>query len=371
MLKTHLKVNKSPKNEKSNILEINSSEKLEIIKMSLIELVNDTKDKKSILNELDNIYKNVLKVSNQISQNNLADEDSNLNITRSMSNLGMESNYNNISQYSLGVSTSLSKPLSSINHNNSNKDLEGCTNNSNVQLENDSLREENFLLKKKIEEIDTKFERLLQQNVELKGYVKNKSENFDTMSKALKKFENELKEVKKYSANNCICTSNNNIMQISNSKKKLKNNQNNNLKNKENIKVLIISNKSSNQINSSNISSNNSNNNLIKKIFNTSKNQNKLSYKCNKENIQNLTYKNTPSPIPHGINYLEKSSVQNDENDFQEECSNMHTIMSIENLKEDDAKQIYYYPTKFSNQTQKIKSIPSLHFSYVIYLKLI
>jgi hypothetical protein len=179
-----------------NISNLHKSTQLEpfenkfgLIKHNLIELVNQTKDKSSIIKELDSIYKNILKISlpanseDELFKENLM-SDNNI------------SNFNNISQVSNNISTSLSKPSLNLNNCNKEQSLSHSDCNSHLHLENESLKKENVKLIKKIEEIDNKFERLIKENENLKGFVKKKTQNIKSMEEVIKKFQNELNEVK-------------------------------------------------------------------------------------------------------------------------------------------------------------------------------
>jgi hypothetical protein len=68
---------------------------------------------------------------------------------------------------------------------------------TNLNKENEKLRNENHELKSKLDHIDNKFDKLSSENGDLKKYMKDKSENFDEMKKVLSMLYGEVTEMKK------------------------------------------------------------------------------------------------------------------------------------------------------------------------------
>ncbi len=267
--------------------------KFELIKHNLIELVNQTKDKSSIIKELDSIYKNILKISLPA---NCEDElfkehlmyDNNI------------SNFNNISQVSNNISTSLSKPSLNLNNCNKEQSLSHSDCNSHLHLENESLKKENVKLIKKIEEIDNKFERLIKENENLKGFVKKKTQNIKSMEEVIKKFQNELNEVK------------------------IKQNLNV-YKNKQ--KELLIPKPVNKNLSKS-------------KIFNN-----------------NYNFTNTKNKPTNSQSFNKSKLIKNS----QEDMEYLQSSLSYLSIGDDDAKNIYYYPKKVNGEIVKSNfSIPKI-----------
>jgi hypothetical protein len=129
-----------------------------------VDLVNNTKDKKYILKELENVYKYVLKVT--------------LNSERE------EEEFSLNSRNSCKVCSPTSSEIENELFNNLNK-------------ENEKLKSENTELKLKLDKIDKKFEKFSSENDDLKCYMKEKSENFDEMKKVLTLLYGEVSEMKK------------------------------------------------------------------------------------------------------------------------------------------------------------------------------
>lgn len=362
----------------SNFFPSESFSKFQNIKKGLIELVNETKDKSQIIRELDIIYKNILKVSNpsvscpeeEITTN------SNLNFTRCMSNFGvgdnlnnLAQNFNNISGVSKDGSTSVSKPSlhNGINKDPSNPSMDEQISgqNSQIHLENESLRKENDVLQSKIMEIDKKFEKILKENEELKGFVNKKAANIQTMEYVIKQFQNELNEVKKNQMNNLIGSSGM-INQINNTgvnfSKQLQSSKN--IKNKPHSKISrpgmtnINNYHSSNYINSANSFNKPATATQIKnsqKNFypsNQAVNANKNIVNKYPRNMQNSRIDSQNTYNKDNKNFRSQMQIfrQNNDNPIQEETSasflqTTTSVMSIDSLRIND-KNMYYYPTK-------------------------
>ncbi len=268
--------------------------KFELIKHNLIELVNQTKDKSSIIKELDSIYRNILKISlPAYNEEDIFKEQFDNIITNNISN------FNNISQVSNNISTSLSKPSLNFNNGNKEQSLSHSDCHSHLQMENESLKKENVKLIKKIEDIDNKFERLIKENHDLKGFVKKKTQNIKSMEEVIKKFQNELNEVK--------------LKQNINAFKK----------------DLNLPKPNKNNLNKSKLNLN-SNNCSGSKIYQTNK-------------------------ISNNKNKLIKNS--------HEDVDCLQSSLSYLSLGDDEAKSIYYYPKKVNADLVKSSlSIPKIPF---------
>ena len=66
----------------------------------------------------------------------------------------------------------------------------------------ESLKKENVILKKKLENIDKKFELIHSENNYLRDYIKEKSENLDDMKSMLYKIMDEMNDLKKNKSDN-------------------------------------------------------------------------------------------------------------------------------------------------------------------------
>jgi hypothetical protein len=94
-------------------------------------------------------------------------------------------------EFSLGSRNSCSKVRSPASSEIENELFMG------LNKENEKLKSENIELKLKLDCIDRKFDKLSDENSEMKTYVKEKSENFDEMKKVLGLLYGEVSEMKK------------------------------------------------------------------------------------------------------------------------------------------------------------------------------
>lgn len=152
----------------SESLSSNTKNKLNEIKLAIIEVVNQTKHKNAVLKELENIYKYVQK---------------NLN-----SGFGTNTTFNYF--------TDMDK-VSIEKRNDSNRsDVSHKLKFDIINNENEKLKSENINLKTKIQNIDNKFDKLAEENNELRNYVKEKSENLEDLKHTLSQFQKELNNMK-------------------------------------------------------------------------------------------------------------------------------------------------------------------------------
>lgn len=279
------------------------------IRKSLIQIVNDTKDKAAILKELDYIYLNILQVSNP-NNNYREDEMFKNNMTISMSNLML--NCDNSPEPNLLQNEQTTSKPSILQREKSTTNTDEISLNSNLLLENELLRRENSKLQMKLEEIDKKFEKILTENENLKGYVMKRTDNIKHMEDNFKKIQNELNDVKKKQIMN-------NYYIKSNLPKSVPKQINQMNKSQFIPKV--------NGVNTSNTGSTN----------NFSTLNSKLSKKINTKSLKKIDTTN--------MNNLKNSRILLQTN-LDESYTSM-SILSIDKLKPED-KNIYYYPRKYT-----------------------
>jgi hypothetical protein len=320
-------------------------EKMELIKSTLIEVVNETKDKYLIIRELDQIYRNILKVAHPKREvdNNLYISPSpvpNTNVSQNLHYLtNMEDdnifNFTNcFVENNNNFTSSQSKP--SLHYRDASNIGES------LQIENEFLKNENHNLKHKIDEIDKKFERISQENENLKGYVLKKTDNVDAMQEIIMKFQSELNEIKKERAQVVVTNVNN-----------VQNRQNINMNSHTfsgsggfNMGVGRKS-KSPGKFSNTNI-------NAAAKV------QNLLA-----EKILKKTFPQTQTPLIKK-HQKQKKMIQNNtslpHDQFEEDNEYLNTSISFDNVE--DAKNLLHLPKKVNPQIQKI-DLPKLNIANV------
>ena len=132
-----------------------------------------------ILRELENIHKYVIKSSSPI-----------------LSPADEEINFSQMARISM-TSTCSSSNNVRLSGNTNNIIMTPNANSSKTDVENDNLKKENEKLKNKIDTIDKKFDKICEENTELREYVKEKTDNLDGMRTVLDKINEELKIVKR------------------------------------------------------------------------------------------------------------------------------------------------------------------------------
>lgn len=179
-------------NDTSPPLTNETKVKLNEIKYSVIELLNNSRNKSLILKELENLYKYVQNSSSPVDEEESSKEskgskelaNSQFNARKSILSSGSNTAW-------ASVSNSVNFNAKSSKRHTSEKELQL------IDLENELLKKENDNLKSKIETIDKKFDKMCNENSELRQYVKEKSDNIEELRSVLNSFKKELNEVKK------------------------------------------------------------------------------------------------------------------------------------------------------------------------------
>jgi hypothetical protein len=172
--------------------------RLENIKNSIIDLLNETKDKEYIINELKAVYKNV-QISSK--QKFILNEDE-----REPTEISDITNYaiDNLNCSNVLTNTYTKSHSKSILTNYSNNNNNNGVNQS-YQLEINLLKNENKLLKSKLEEISKKYKSICTENEKLNKKSLNKSVSeqkniekkfYSQMQNNIDKFKNSLNKSK-------------------------------------------------------------------------------------------------------------------------------------------------------------------------------
>lgn len=183
-------LSKTPNDEETSIddselpLSNETKVKLNEIKHSIIELLNNNRQKSTILKELENIYRYVIKVNSPIAST--CDEE-NLNSNNSNQRKSILSSTNSFSN---SVNFNVSQ-IKSSKRNTYDKEVHLA------DFESDLIKKENENLKNKIEVIDKKFDQICTENKDLKNYIKEKTENIEDLKSYILNFQTELNEMKK------------------------------------------------------------------------------------------------------------------------------------------------------------------------------
>jgi hypothetical protein len=137
------------------------------IRAIVLELAGETKNRNLLARELDDLHRKVVKMAGGCDEGEIVD----LNCINDV----------NITQHSKSISIY----------------KEQLSGNNMFSLEVESLRQENMLLRKKVEENDLRYTKFIIENESLKNQLKDKTKSHDSMQKTLFLFQKNLNDLGK------------------------------------------------------------------------------------------------------------------------------------------------------------------------------